>query len=57
MPAQRCKPKRERMPHEVIDMEAHNDHAFIEELCYQQVRRLTRDATRSFELQFSDAWI
>jgi len=38
-------------------MEAHQDHAFIEEIFYRQMRRLTIDATRSFSIQFSDAWI
>jgi hypothetical protein len=39
-------------------MEAiHNDHAYIEELFYQQMRRLTKDSAHTFELQFSDAWL
>ncbi len=38
-------------------MEAHQDHAFIEELFYQQIRRLTMDANRTFELKCSDAWL
>lgn len=38
-------------------MRAHEDHAFIEDLFYRQMRRLTIEATRSFDLQFSDAWI
>lgn len=29
----------------------------IQELFYKQVRKLTLDKLKSFELQFSDAWI
>lgn len=38
-------------------MALHTDHAFIENLFFQQMKRLSLDTRNSFELQFSDAWL
>jgi hypothetical protein len=35
----------------------HENHAFIEELFFEQAKKITANPLNSFELQFSDAWI